>query len=215
MTWLRGVALLLAFGISVAVMFPLRVAWSAAAPPADLVLTRVDGTIWNGRLTRVEWRGVALGDFDVSMQLLDLLPRPALRLENGSGPLRSAVVRGGADAIQITDATISVALAGLAAAAPSELVVQITDGALTLRESRCTHASGQVTSPAAPSLAMSEFSGRLSCDRGAILAHLSSETENVVFEISLGMDRIAYRSASPSLEAAFAAIGIPRADNQP
>jgi hypothetical protein len=116
--WLRGGALALAVVIAMAAMFPLRMAWDNARAPGDLTIGEASGTIWNGELLDVAWRGFALGDFQTSLSLLDVLPMPALRLTGGSGPLKSAMVRGDGDGFTISEAAISLALADVVAGGP-------------------------------------------------------------------------------------------------
>lgn len=208
MTWLRGAALLLAFALAAIVMFPLRMAW-AAAPPAGLGVAGIHGTIWAGRLTGVSWRGADLGDFDVSMSPFDLLPAPALRLTNGTGVLKQAVLRGAGDRIDIADAELTFPLAALSPLAPPDLAAQINGGAVTLADGQCTSAAGKIALPAAPSLGLPAFNGALACDKGLILAQLESTAGNLMLELSSGFERISVRSASPPLELALGAIGIP------
>lgn len=209
--WLRGGALLLAFVIALVAMFPLRMAWDAARAPADLTLDEASGTIWSGQLRRVAWRGVGLGDFDASISPLDLLPSPALRVANGSGPLKSAMVRGDGGGFTMSDATIRLSLGDVVAGAPADLSASITNAAVSLQGERCTHAAGMIESSPAPGLGLPAFDGVLACDRGVILARLRSETGDLVVEISPGGDTLAYRSASAALVPALAALGIPAA----
>lgn len=209
--WLRGSALVLAFIIALVAMFPLRVAWDAARAPADLTLGEASGTIWSGQLRRVAWRGVAMGDFDASLSPMDLLPSPALRLANGSGPLKSAIVRGDGSGFTMSDATIRLALGDVVAGAPADLSASITNAAVSLQGERCTGAAGMIVSPPAPGLGLPAFDGLLACDRGVILARLSSEAGDVVVEISPSRATLAYRSASAALVPALAALGIPAA----
>lgn len=209
--WLRGSALVLAFIIALVAMFPLRVAWDAARAPADLTLGEASGTIWSGQLRRVAWRGVALGDFDASLSPLDMLPSPALRLANGSGPLKSAMVRGDGSGFTMSEATIRLALGDVVAGAPADLSASITNAAVSLQGERCTQAAGDIESLPAPDLGLPALDGVLACDRGVILARLSSEAGDVVAEIDPGRETLAYRSASAALVPALAALGIPAA----
>jgi len=206
--WLRGGALLLAFVIALVAMFPLRMAWDTVRAPADLTLGEASGTIWSGQLRRVAWRGVDLGDFAASLSPLDLLPSPALRLANGSGPLKSAMVRGDGGGFTMSDATIRLALGDVVAGAPADLSASITNAAVSLQGERCTQAEGLIESPAALALGIPAFEGALACDGGAILARLNSEAGDVVLEIGPGLDSLAYRTASTPLLPALAALGI-------
>ena len=209
--WLRGGALVLAFVIALVAMFPLRMAWDAARAPADLTLGEASGTIWSGQLRRVAWRGAALGNFDASLSPLDLLPSPALRLANGSGPLKSAMVRSEGGGFTMSDATIRLALGNIVAGAPPDLSASITNVTVSLQGERCTQAGGLIESPSASALGLPAFAGVLACDRGVILARLSSEAGDVVVEISPGRETLTYRSASAGLLPALAALGIPAA----
>jgi general secretion pathway protein N len=209
--WVRGGALVLAFVIALAVMFPLRMAWDAARAPSDLTLGEASGTIWSGQLRGVAWRGVALGDFDASLSPLDLLPSPTLRLANGSGLLKSAMVRGDQGGFTLSDATIRLALGDIVAGAPADLFASITNAAVSLQGERCTHAAGLIEIPPAPAFGLPAFAGALACDRGVILARLSSEAGDAVLELGPGQDTPAYRSASAALQPALAALRLPPA----
>ena len=204
--WWRGAGLVLAFLVAAVAMFPLRMAWDAAQGPAELPVGDANGTIWSGQLRNVEWRGVALGDFEASLSPLDLLPSPALRLTNGSGPLKSAMLRSDGDGFAISQAVIRLALADVVTGAPPNLSATITNGEVSLRSGRCTHAAGLIESP--PALGRPAFAGALTCDRGALLARLKSDAGDVVLEIS---PALAYRTASPALQLVLAALGIPAA----
>lgn len=203
--WLRGAGLVLAFLVAAVAMFPLRMGLDVAQAPADLTVGDANGTIWSGRLRDVEWRGVALGDFETSISPLDLLPSPALRLTNGSGSLQSALVRSDRDGLAISEAAIRLVLADVVDGAPPNLSATITNGEVSLHSGRCTHAAGLIESPPAPALGLPAFAGALACDRGALLARLTSKAGDVVLEIS---PTLAYRTASPALQPALAALGI-------
>ena len=82
---------------------------------------------------------------------------------------------------------------------------------VSLQGERCTQAAGLIESPSASALGLPAFAGVLACDRGVILARLSSEAGDVIVEISPGWDTLAYRSASAALVPALAALGIPAA----
>lgn len=207
----HGLVLAVVFVIAAVAMFPLRVVWDAASAPADLSVSNATGTVWSGRLETVTWRGVALGDFDAALSPLDLLHGPAARLSNGSGPLKSARLHASGGSVSLSEAIISVRLADLVSNAPAELIARISDGAVDLREGVCISAAGRIEAPPAPSLGLPAFRGDLSCEGGAFLARMESETGQAVLELGPALDRIGYRSASPTLAIALAAIGIPAA----
>lgn len=213
--WWRGSALALVFLIAAATLFPLRLALDAAQPPAGLSVGEATGTIWNGRLRNVNWRGVALGDFDASLSPLDLLPSPALRLANGSGLLKSATVRSDGDGFEIAGAAITLPLADIVSRAPPDISATISEGAVSLRGGRCTRAAGRIETPPAPALGLPAFRGVLACDRGALLVRLESEAGEVVLDVSPDLDSLAYRAASPALQVALVALGIPAASPGP
>jgi general secretion pathway protein N len=213
--WWRGGALALAFLVAATVMFPLRLALDAAPPPAGLSVGEATGTIWSGRLRDVAWRGAALGDFEASLSPLDLLPSPALRLANGSGLLKSAIVRSDGDGFEISGAAITLPLADIVSDAPPDIAATIHEGAVSLRSGRCTRASGTIETPPAPTLGLPAFRGALTCDRGALLARLESQAGEVVLEVSPKLDSLAHRAASPALKVALLALGIPAAAPAP
>jgi hypothetical protein len=119
--------------------------------------------------------------------------------------LKSAIMRGDGGGFTISEATVELALSDVVAGAPANLSASITNAAVSLQGGRCTRAAGQIASPPAPALGLPAFGGVLACDRGAILARLSSEAGDVVLELS----PLTYRTASTLLLPALAALGIP------
>jgi len=208
--WLRGSVIAFAFASAAAAMFPLRTALDAAPTPTNISVGDVSGTIWSGRLRDVAWGNFFLGDFEVSLPLLDLLPSPGIRLTNGSRALKTAMMRGDGDGdgFAISEAIVRLALADLVAGAPPDVSASITNGAVSLQGGRCTHAAGRIESPPVLAVGLPAFDGALACDRGVFLAHLTSEIGDIVLEISPALDRVAYRSASPALQPALAALNI-------
>jgi hypothetical protein len=211
MTWLRGLTLVTAFAIAAIGMIPLRAALGITSTPKGLAIANATGTIWNGRIIGVSWHGIALGDFDVAISPLDLLSTPALHLDNGSGPLRSAVLRSSDTDLHVSDANITVRIADMIRSAPSDLAARIANGSLTLNNGRCTHATGRLDMPAAMSVGLPALTGSFACDQGVIVAQLSSDAGQITLELGPALDRVAYRSAPPTLEIALPALGIPRA----
>ena len=208
--WLLGVGLAAGFLVAAVALFPLRVALDVAAP-TGLQVREASGTIWRGRLNDVNWRGQRLGDFDASMSLIEMLPSPGLRLANGSGPLKSAVVHGAAGGFTVADATIVLPVSHFADAAPTDLAISITDGATAWRDGACVHARGRIASPPAPGLGLPAFGGDLACEGGRLLARLTSDSGAVVLEINPALDALAFRSATSALEPVLVMLGIKRA----
>jgi len=207
----RIAAVGLAFLVAAIALFPLRMAWGAAAPGAGLSVASVDGTIWAGRITGVVWRGQALGDFDTSLSLADLLPQPAIRLANGTGPLRTALVRASSGSQSISEADIRLPLRTLAPQLNADGRIRISDAALDLRGETCATASGRIDIPAIPSLGLPATTGTLACENGALLARLSSEAGDAVLAVdNLSSGRLCWRSASAPLAVLLAALGMPQ-----
>lgn len=211
MMWLRGLALVTTFTAAAAAMVPLRTAWATGNPHGDLAVADVSGTIWGGRLTGVAWRGIALGDFDASISPLELLPTPALRLTNGTGPLKAAVLRVAHNRLDVSGASIVFSFGEVVPGSSRDLAARIIAAEVGLHDGRCTSAAGRIETPAASSIGLPAFSGTLSCDQGVLLAHLSSGAETMVLELATTLDHVAYRSASPALDIALTAAGIPPA----
>jgi hypothetical protein len=201
-----------AFAVAAIAMFPLRMAWAATSPPAGLSVAAVDGTVWSGSLTGVTWNGVSLGDFETSVSPLEIMPQPAVRLDRGTGPLKSAVLRAGGDTLQLSESHIRVDLHRLSPRLPRDLIATITDGAIVLRAGACASASGRIAIPAAPAAPLPALTGTLSCAHGAIVARLTSDAGDVEL-VASGEDfaHVGWRGASPALAVALLATGLPQA----
>lgn len=211
MGWLRGAGIAAGFLVAAVALFPMRVALDVVAP-TDVEVGEASGSIWRGRLNDVTWRGEKLGDFDATVSLLDLPSSPGLRLANGAGSLKSAVIRGAAGGFTVADATIVLPVSHFAAAAPADLAISITDGASAWRDGACVHAAGRVASPPVPGLGLPAFRGDLACEGGRLLARMASDSGAVVLEISPSLDTLAFRSAASTLEPILVMLGIKRAD---
>lgn len=208
---LRIAAVALAFLVAAVALFPLRMAWSAASPGAGLSVASVDGTIWAGRVTGVVWRGQALGDFDTSLSLADLLPQPAVRLVNGTGALETALLRASNGTLTVSDADVRLPLAALAPQLNTEGIVRISDASFAMRGEACTAASGRIDTPAVPALSLPATAGALACDNGALLARLSSDAGDAVLALEdLSAAGISWSSASAPLAVILVGLGIPQ-----
>jgi hypothetical protein len=206
---LRLGVIALAFLIAAIAMLPLRMAWAVAPASTDVSVAHIDGTVWDGHIAGVRWRGHALGDFDTSISPADFLPQPGLLLSGGTGPLRSAMLRSGGDALTISRADIRVDLASLAPALSTSAVVSISHGQITLQRNTCLSASGQIDVPPTEQIGLPAFTGTLACDGGTLLAQLSSAAGDVVLELN-GASHVSWRSASPALAAMLVGAGIPK-----
>jgi len=201
----------LVFAVAAAAMFPLRMAWAAAAP-SGLFVTTLEGSVWSGSLTGVSWRGLSLGDFETSVSPMDLLPQPAVRLSRGTGLLKSALLRADGDTLDLREADIRVELNRISPHLPREVIARITNGAIVMRAGACLSAAGGIATPAAPSVDLPAFTGVLSCERGALVAHLASNLGDVELVASgTNFATIGWRGASPALAIALIAAGLPAA----
>lgn len=209
---LRISAVALAFLVAAIALFPLRAAWGAAPKGADLSAASVDGTIWAGRISGMIWRGQALGDFETSLSLANLLPQPAIRLANGTGPLKAALLRASNGTLAISEADVRLPLAALGPQLNADGVVRISGASFEIRGETCVSASGRIDTPAVPSLGLPAATGALACEDGVLLARLSSEAGSAVLAFeTLSAASIAWRSASAPLAAVLAALGIRQA----
>lgn len=203
-----------AFAVAAIAMFPLRMALAATPPAAGLSVAAVDGTVWSGSVTGVIWRGVSLGDFETSVSPLDGLLQPAVRLMKGTGPLKAALLRADGDTLALSEADIRVELHRLSSRLPRDILARITDGAITLRAGACQNASGAIATPAAPSANLPAFAGTLACERGALVARLSSNLGAVELVTSgENFAHVGWRNASPALAVALIAAGLTAAED--
>lgn len=206
-----------AFVVAAAAMLPLRVAWALAPASAALDVSGLHGTIWSGQATGVSWNGIDLGDFDTSMDVLNLLPSPLLRLTEGTGPLKSAGVRASGDAISISSADVRLSLSSLDARLPTVAMLRLLEGRLDLDGGACSQASGRVSVDAAPQVGLPALTGELACKAGEIVVSVSTPAGGralIAIPIESGRPPIALE-ASPELALALALLGVPVGGSEP
>ncbi len=205
----RALTVAVAFLVAIIALCPLRVAWSLSLQGAGLSAASVDGTVWVGRVSGLVWRGQTLGSFDTSLSPADLLPQPAIRLANGSGPLRAARVRAPGGVLEIADADIRLPLTAVAPVLDAGDIVRISGASLVMRGRTCVSASGRLDAPAIPALGLPAITGTLGCEGGVLLARLASKAGAAVLAIdNLSAPSLGWRSAPASLAAVFATLGI-------
>lgn len=207
---LRIILPLAVFAIATVAMLPLRVAWAMTPASSGLGARTIEGTVWNGRITGLVWSGIELGDFQTSASLLEILPSPAVRLDQGAGFLKRAALRPGSGTLSISDLELRIPLSMLDARLPPTSDLHITDGEANLTGSECTHAAGKIRADPAPQLGLTELAGALSCDAGELLATFATHTGSratVVIPLD-GRTPPSVRDATPDLTLTLAAFGI-------
>lgn len=207
-------ALLIAFALAGLLMFPLRVAWMMTPVIPGLSVQDIGGTVWNGRAAGVTWRGIDLGDFDVSLSPLDLLPSPRIRVSQGTGPLTSASVSAAGSNLALTDVILALPLARFDGRLPESAIVRLKNGAIELYQSSCLRASGQVVVDDAGQTGLGALTGALSCDRDHVIVTLSSPAggQAVLAARLDGAGGAVIREASPELALILAGIGLGASD---
>jgi general secretion pathway protein N len=146
-TGLRRLALfLLAFALLLIACVPLRFALNhIGAPEAGLSAAKVEGAVWSGRLESASFRGVQLGDVDVSLRPLPLLlGRSRMIVETVEAPGRAVLVRDGARA-GVTEATATAPIRLTRGPAPLSGQLRLQEVAVLFREGACETAEGRVT----------------------------------------------------------------------
>ena len=147
MTALRRLGLfLLAFLLLLIVFAPLRFALDRIeAADAGLSAATVEGSVWSGRMESASFRGVQLGDVQVTLRPLPLLlGRSSLVVETVEAPGRAVLVRDG-DRAGVTDATAAVPLRLTRGPAPLSGQLRLQDVTVLFRRGACETADGRVT----------------------------------------------------------------------
>lgn len=203
-------ALLVSFVLAGLLMFPLRVAWMMAPVIPGLSIADISGTVWNGRATGVSWRGAELGDFAVSISPFDLLPSPRVRIDQGTGPLKSASLRAGARSFEISDASLRIPLSRLDGQFPTTATLRLQNGALEMAQSSCLRASGQILIDDATPNGIGGLTGELSCDSDhLILALLGQAGGRAVLAAPLdSATGLTIREATPELALLLTGAGF-------
>lgn len=187
---MRLTAKLVALAISVYLAgliarFPasLAIAWFVPATPG-LVLGAADGTIWQGRIASIEYRGWNIGTADWSLEpfaLFGLAVAADVKLERpGQGLLSAAVRATGAGRIEISDLQGAITLADLSRAklvpgniATGDVILNVEN--LELLNGRPVAADGRLglanlRSALLPGVALGNYEGELATTDAGIAA---------------------------------------------
>lgn len=190
--WLvGGAAIVLAVLLWV---LPLRWVTPVAAP--ELAASSVSGSVWRGRLTGAEWRGVALGDLDIGLDPAGLLKGEVqLDFDRAATEVASRLTGriatgGGTHRIERINGALQVAL-------PSKHLegvdVQLRHAALSVDAAgRCQDASGEIAArlKGLPVIGTTpSLEGVMRCDGNALLLPLQSAGGEVGVELRVAADR--------------------------
>lgn len=169
-------------------LFPasLAIRWFMPATPG-LVLGAAEGTVWNGRVSSVEYRGWNIGAADWSLQPLSLLSLAVaadVQLErSGQGPLSASVRMTTDGRIEIRNLQGGITLADLSRAklmpaniAGGDVILNLQQ--LDVHEGRPVAANGRaglagLTSALLPGVALGSYEGKIETTDAGIIATFS------------------------------------------
>lgn len=212
MMLLRISALIVAFAFTAICVLPLRFAWAAAGAQTGLHVTATHGTIWSGQLANVTWRGLELGNLEITSSVFERPGDLIVRARSETGPLSSAAFALSSRGRTIENIVGAVDLAAILPNAPPNARMKIDDGKITVDDHRCVTASGNVSTDAIPAQGLPAVVGQLECRDGHIIAMATSadRLHHLTIRISLSADtRPAVIEASPATQLWLAALGIP------
>jgi len=180
----RTVALVLAFALTALVLLPLRFAWAAATPSTGIEVSAITGTVWSGKLHDVSWRGIALGDMEISSSILERPGDLILHLRS-KGQLTSARLATSFNGFALEDVSGNIRLSSIFSQAPPEAMLRITKGGLTLDGESCRTATGRVTTDAIKSFGVPSLEGTVACEKGQLTLSLVSSNKSQSLKIAV------------------------------
>jgi general secretion pathway protein N len=182
-----AVVFVIAFAAALAASVPMRLVLSW--PDADRVgisAAEVSGSIWDGWLTAAQYRGIKLGDVEISLDPLALLA--GTRRLTVRGPLGAAMlVQGESYGFEAADAAIDVEQ--LRSGFPLAGRVRLEHATLLFSGGRCARAEGRIaTDILQRAFDGPEVAGDLSCAGDAAVARLDGRLQDVGVSIALRLD---------------------------
>jgi len=167
-----AVVFVIGTALALAATIPMSVALSwLGVDQAGVSAAEISGSIWNGRLKTVQFRGIPLGDVEVSLHPLALLlgaRRVAIQGTLG----RATFVQGDTRGFEAADAAIEVAY--LRPAYPLAGRILLEQATVLFSGERCLHAEGRIaTDVLQRAFDGPEVTGTLSCAGEAAVARLN------------------------------------------
>ena len=212
--WALAALFGIGFAVALAGTVPMRVALSwLGADRIGVAATEVSGSLWNGRLTAAQYRGIALGDVDASLDPFALVAsthRLTVHGTLGSATLVQGDTRGFEaphGAIEVAHLRTTLPLAGL---------MRLEQATLLFSEGRCARAEGRIaTDILKRAFEGPEVTGTLSCAGEAGIARLEGRLRDVEVSIALrveasGRDQAETRivSANPMVRGVLSLAGF-------
>lgn len=149
-------------------LMPLRLGLAVAGlDRTGLSASRVEGSLWNGRLIGAGWRGVAIGDVSARLAPLPLLAGQ-LRLAVANVDIAGELLGGGLTGVAGLTGRLRLATAGPLGLA----AIDFDDFGLTFDSRGCRAATGRLT--VAPAALGTRFAGSPRCTGPAALLPLTS-----------------------------------------
>lgn len=187
------------FVLVVIATFPLSVAVRAVDAPGRAVsFARVSGTIWNGRIDGLSWRGHDLGAAHIVFRPLSLLVgRLGLDVAlDGGGMISGSGFIGLKPAgLVVSDLTLSADVAALPILMPLSGQVALDVGRADLTRNGCRAAEGSVRTdalvhrPAGLPWKGPVLAGPITCANGAIVIPMRGDTEAGPIAVALTLAR--------------------------
>jgi hypothetical protein len=176
-----------AFAAALAATMPASLALSLLGSDAiGLSAADVSGSIWNGRLKLVQYRGIPLGDVGVSLDARALISgarRLTVQGPRGEATLVESDSRG------FERATIAIAIEHLNPPMPIAGRLRLENVTLLFSGARCARAEGRIATDALErALRGPEVSGRLSCAGDAAVAQLEGRTQDLDVSIAVRLE---------------------------
>lgn len=224
------VALFAAFFVAVIIVtLPLSAVMAAFDLPArGISYARASGTVWNGALAGLHWRGRDLGDARIAVRPLSLLiGRLGADFElDGKGVVSgSGFVAATLGGFAVRDLSLSADVAQLPIVLPLSGKVAVDLAAADGGPNGCRRIEGAVRTnalvnrPAGLAWRGPELEGPVTCENGAIVIPLKGGTasESVAVAMTLGHDgtfgiRVEARTPDAALISVLSAVGFVEAD---
>lgn len=213
------------FALAVLVTLPLAfVLRTLDLPASGVSFSRASGTVWNGEVAGLSWRGNDLGGAKISFRPLSfLLGRLGATIAfDGTGIIKGAgyvalTPRG----VFVDDLSVSADVASLPILLPLSGQISVQIAHADLRRGGCARVEGAATTdalmhrPAGLAWRGPELSGPIECRDGAIVIPLKggAESQAVAVAMTLGADgsfgiRVEARAPDSAVASVLSAIGF-------
>ncbi|MEZ5936592.1 MAG: type II secretion system protein N [Hyphomonadaceae bacterium] len=212
---LRTLAVLVGLLVAGVAFMPMRFVMDVSgARKAGLTTGDISGTIWKAQLSDVAWRGTDLGDFNVAMKPAGL-SRNLLRMHfSSTGMVRYGGVSLSGGALAFDSMQGRAPLSLLVRGAPSSGTLTYANGSLTLTQSGCTQAAGQVNVDGLGAYGVPPLQGLASCENGELVLSLAPTEGGPGGRIAIGLSQersgtVTASAEDPRLSAALSMMGVP------